>query len=307
MNSWASIRRIRVRGRGGIGVIAPACAAIIVLATLTAVLAPLLAPYDPEEADLSYAFVGPTGGHLLGFDGQGRDILSRLLFGARLSLLGPLAVVVVVICASTTLALVAAWRGGWVDSVISSSVNVMFAFPGIILAILATAAFGVGLPAAIIALAIAYTPSVSRVLRGTAAQTRGQEFITALEIQGLSSVRIGLRHLLPSLRELIVVEVTLLFGYAMVDLAAISYLGLGVQPPQPDWGIMVADGQAGILQGYPAEALAAGACIFVVVLAFTLLGEKLSERTTGRRGVPALLLRRHPVLADAPTASAERA
>ncbi len=276
--------RERLRGPGGRGVlgrlqstgpagIASAC--VIAVATFAAVFGTLLAPYNPVLANLSLAWVGPTGGHLLGYDVEGRDVLSRLLAGAPTSMLGPLAVVVLSMTAGTLLAIAAAWRRGAVDAVISSGLDIVFAFPGILLAVLATAVFGAGLPAATIALSIAYTPYVARVLRGAALKERSQAYVAALEVQGVSAPRICLRHIVPNMLPLIIAQATIMFGWAMVDLAAISFLGLGVQPPSPNWGVMISENQAGIMQGYPLPALTAGICIVVVVVAFNVLGERL--------------------------------
>jgi peptide/nickel transport system permease protein len=176
------------------------------------------------------------------------------------------------------LAVAAAWAGGWIDSVISTAMDILFAFPAILLAILAAAVFGAGLTAPTLALAIAYTPYIARVLRGAALRERAREYVAACEVQGLSAIAICARHLIPNLMPMIVAQATLLFGYAMVDFAAISYIGLGVQPPTADWGVMVASGQAGVLQGYPAESLSAGLCIVVVVVAVNLLGERLAAK-----------------------------
>ena len=255
-----------------------ASAAVIAVATLVAVFGPLLARTDPELPNLSLAWIGPGGGHLLGFDVQGRDVLSRLLVGARTSMLGPLVVVIVSVVTGTGFAVVAAWRRGAADAVISSGLDILFAFPGILLAVLATAIFGAGLPAAAISLSIAYMPYVARVLRGAALRERSQPYVAALEVQGASASSICLRHLIPNILPLIVAQATILFGYAMVDLAAISFLGLGVQPPKPDWGVMISENQTGIVQGYPLPALAAGLCIVAVVIAFNVLGERLFER-----------------------------
>jgi peptide/nickel transport system permease protein len=287
MSATTSIlRRARVGGRrakksdgSGLGVVGAIALVIVVLAALTAIFGPLLAPHDPNASSLSAAYVGPGSGHPLGYDGQGRDLLSRLLAGARTSLLGPLLVVGLSMTVGVLLAVVAAWRGGWVDSCISAFLDALFAFPGILLAILATALFGVGVTAASIALALAYMPYVARTVRSSALRERAQEYVAALEVQGASAVVICLRHLVPNVGSLIVAQATILFGYAMVDLAAISYIGLGVQPPQADWGVMVADGQSGLLQGYPAESLAAGGAIVIVVIAFNILGARLSGHT----------------------------
>jgi peptide/nickel transport system permease protein len=277
-------RRSRsLSGLRGTGVAGMVSAAVIALATIAAIFGPLLAPYNPDLPNLALAWVGPVGGHLLGFDFQGRDVLSRLLAGAQSSMLGPLAVVVLSMTAGAVLAVVSAWRRGAADAVISSGLDILFAFPGILLAVLATAIFGAGLTAASIALSIAYMPYVARVLRGAALRERSQPYVAALEVQGSSATTICLRHIIPNMLALIVAQATIMFGWAMVDLAAISFLGLGVQPPAPNWGVMISENQTGILQGYPLPALSAGVCIVAVVIAFNILGERLFEQAQAAR------------------------
>jgi peptide/nickel transport system permease protein len=268
-----------LRATGPIGI---ASAVVIAIAIFMAVFGTFLAPYDPNAPNLSLAWVGPTGGHLLGYDFQGRDVLSRLLVGARTAMLGPLAVVAGSMVAGVLLAVTAAWRRGASDAVISSGLDILFAFPGILLAVLAAAVFGPGLAAAAIALAVAYMPYVARVLRGAALKERSQPYVAALEVQGASAASICFRHLIPNMGPLIVAQATILFGYAMVDLAAISFLGLGVQPPEPNWGVMISENQVGLAQGYPLPALVACACIVVVVIAVNVLGERLFEQAQRR-------------------------
>jgi peptide/nickel transport system permease protein len=265
----------RVRDTGVTGMVS---ALVLLVALTAAIIGPYVTPSDPNLPDLSLDFVSPSGGHVLGYDFQGRDVFSRLLAGAQSSLLGPLMVVAIGIVTGVVLALVSTWRGGALDSVISSALNILFAFPAILLAVLATAVFGAGLTAAALALAVAYTPYVARVLRGAALRERNRPYVAALEVQGASATSICLRHLLPNLGSLIVAQATILFGYAMVDLAAISFLGLGVQPPAANWGVMIAENQQGIPQGYPLPALAAGSAIVIVVIAVNLLGERLFEQ-----------------------------
>jgi peptide/nickel transport system permease protein len=276
-------RRYRAGRRRRVSPLLIASAAVIVAATFVAIAGPLLAPYNPELPNLSQYFIGPTPDHLLGFDAQGRDLLSRLLAGARTSMIGPLAVTVICITLGALLAVTAAWRGGAYDAVISSGLDIVFAFPGILLAVLAAAVFGVGLLAPVLALSVAYTPYVARVLRGAALRERAQPYVAALEVQGASATAICLRHLIPNMLHLIIAQATTLFGYAMVDLAAISYLGLGIQPPAADWGVMVSENQQGIIQGFAIPSLAPGICIVVVVVAFNILGERLYERGESRR------------------------
>ncbi len=262
------------------GVVGIASAIVIAVAMFVAIFGPFVAPADPLLPNLSNSWIGPMQlpGHLLGFDAQGRDLLSRLLVGARSSMLGPLAVVLICMSVGTFLAVSSAWRRGSYDATVSASLDVLFAFPGILLAIIAATVFGAGLSAAVIALSIAYTPYVARVLRGAALKERSQQYVAALEVQGASATTICLRHLVPNMGPLIVAQATILFGYAMVDLAAISFLGLGVQPPNPDWGVMVSENQSGLLINYPMPALLAGLAIVLVVVAFNVLGERLYER-----------------------------
>jgi len=277
------VARRRARSIAGSDKVAVVCLVVIAIALLVAIFGAAIAPHDPNASNLNDAYFGPRGGYPLGFDGQGRDLLSRLLAGARTSILGPAAVVLLALVAGVALAIVAAWRGGWIDSTISVVTDILFAFPAILLAVLAAAVFGPSLTAAVLALAVAYTPYVSRVLRSAAVRERAREYIAAAEVQGLSAWTICGRHLVPNVAPLIVSQGTLLFGYAMVDLAAVSFIGLGVQAPQSDWGVMVSTGQPGVLQGYPAESLSAGLCIVAVVVAVNLLGERLSERNEERR------------------------
>jgi peptide/nickel transport system permease protein len=279
----AVARRSRTGRQGRFSPTLIISAAVIAAAAVVAIAGPLLAPYNPDLPQLSQYFVGPTPDHLLGFDAQGRDVLSRLLYGARTSMIGPVAVTLICMTLGSLLAVTAAWRGGAYDAVIGSGLDIVFAFPGILLAVLAAAVFGAGLVAPVLALSVAYTPYVARVLRGAALRERAQPYVAALEVQGASSIAICLRHLIPNMLHLIVAQATTLFGYAMVDLAAISFLGLGVQPPAADWGVMVSENQQGIIQGYPIPSLAAGLCIVVVVVAFNIFGERLYERGEARR------------------------
>ena len=276
---WSrGLASLRATGPAGV-----ASAVVIAAAMFAAAFGPLLAPYNPDLPNLSLAWAGPTGGHLLGYDVEGRDVLSRLLAGAQTAMLGPLAVVILSVTAGTLLAVTAAWRRGASDAVISTGLDIVFAFPGILLAVLAAAVFGAGLPAAAIALSIAYLPYVARVLRGAALRERSQPYVAALEVQGAPAASICLRHVIPNIGPLIAAQATILFGSAMVDLAAISFLGLGVQPPAANWGVMISENQVGIVQGYPLPALAAGICIVTVVIAVNVLGERLFDQARAAR------------------------
>jgi peptide/nickel transport system permease protein len=274
----ASSRRRALPGLRGTGVVGHVSAVVIGVAVLAAVFGPLLAPHNPDATNLSMSFVGPTAGHPFGFDSQGRDLLSRILTGARSSLVGPAMVVILAVVVGVSIAIVSAWRGGRFDNVVSAGLDVLFAFPAIVLAIVAGVVWGAGQTSATIALAVAYTPYIARIMRGAALRERARDYVAALEVQGLRATAICVRHISRNLAPLIAAQAAILFGYAIVDLAAISFIGLGVQPPDAEWGVMVANGQSGVLQGYPMESLSAGLCIVVVVIAVNLLGERLTDR-----------------------------
>src|ERR1700678_667024 len=282
IRSFAAIRRPAAGPLAALGAAGIISAAVIAVAALAAVFGPLIAPYNTTVPDTALQFVGPAGAHLLGFDVEGRDVLSRLLAGAQSSMAGPLAVVVISLALGIALAVTSAWKRGAVDATVSAGLDILFAFPGILLAVLATAVFGPGLVAASIALSISYVPYVARVLRGAALKERGQPYVAALEVQGASGPSICLRHIVPNMMPLIVAQATIMFGWAMVDLAAISFLGLGVQAPAPNWGLMISENEVAVLQDYPLPCLAAGACVVIVVIAFNIPGERLFERATAR-------------------------
>jgi peptide/nickel transport system permease protein len=258
--------------------VATVCVLFLALVVVVAVLAPLIAPYSPTQVNLSSAYLSPSLAHPLGTDSSGRDILSRVMFGARSSLLGPLGVTSLGILCGVALALAAAWWGGWTDTVLSGFVDVLFSFPGLLLAIVAVAVFGAGLLAPVLALGIAYTPIMARVARAGALRERQLPYIAAATVLGLPARRIVGRHLLPNVWPLIVAQAMVMFGYATIDLAAISFLGLGEQPPSSDWGLMVAEGRPAILAGHSGQALYPGIALVLVVLSVMLLGRRLGDR-----------------------------
>jgi peptide/nickel transport system permease protein len=251
------------------------------LIIVVALLAPVIAPADPNAVDLLGAYARPSAAHLLGTDDAGRDILARLVHGARLSLLGPGIVALAATAFGVTLGIVAAWHGGWVDTLVSRVFDLIFSFPGLLFAIITVALVGPGFWAPVVALSIAYTPSIGRIIRAAAMRERALPYIAAAEVQGFSSVWICGRNILPNVSSLISVQAALSFGYALVDLAAISFLGLGVQPPSPEWGLMVAEGQPAILQGAPEQSLYASTVIVLTVISVNLIGEGLSRRSRG--------------------------
>lgn len=263
-------------------------AAVIFLGILivAAILAPLLMPYDPDQTDLFNTLAAPSLAHPMGTDEVGRDTLSRLLAGARLSLLAPLAVAVLTMLVGTAIGLTAARLGGGYDIVLSRAMDIVFAFPTLLLALLAVAVFGPGLTAPIWALAIGYTPFMGRIVRAAAIQEQVRPYVGAHQVMGFSGMWITLRHILPNILPLLLAQATLAFGYAMLDLAALSYLGLGVQPPEADWGSMIAASQSAVLQGNLWSVIFPGAAVVLTVLSVNVIGESLTDRFgTGAEGV----------------------
>lgn len=266
---------------GPIGIVA---AALFIVVVLGALFAPLIAPYDPTIGSVTERYLAFSTAHLLGTDQAGRDIFSRLLFGARSALLGPVIVVTITAVFGTGLALISVWWGGLVDSFISRLLDLLFAFPNLLLAMLAIAVFGPSLTTAALALSIAYIPYTARVIRSMALRERNLPYIRSPQLQGISGVVITVRHLVPNIAPLIVTGATINFGFAMIELAALSFLGLGVQAPDADWGLMVADGQQSLLRGYPAESMFAGLLIVITVASLGYVGERLGGRAaTGRK------------------------
>lgn len=176
----------------------------------------------------------------------------------------------------------AAWRGGWLDSVLSRSTELVFAFPGMLLAIIVISVYGEGLLAPVIALAVAYLPYVSRLTRSLVLAERMRPYVSAYQVQGHSPLAICLRHILPNIAPVVLAQATINFGYALMDLAGLSFLGLGVPPLTPDWGRMVFDGQTAIQHGYPLSAVLPCVLIVLTVVAFNVVGERWADRVARR-------------------------
>lgn len=260
-------------------------ASVVILAVmvLAAVFAPLLAPYNPDQTDLLNTLADPSLAHLMGTDATGRDTFSRLLYGARLSLLAPFAVALLTLIVGSLIGLVAARSGGAVDLVISRAMDIVFAFPTLLLALLAVAVFGPGLAAPIIALAIGYIPFMGRIVRSATIQEQVRPYVGSHVVMGFSSFVITVRHIFPNVLPILLAQSALAFGYAMLDLAALSYLGLGVQPPQADWGSMIAASQSAVLQGSLWSVIFPGAAVVLTVLSINVLGESLADRFSGAK------------------------
>ncbi len=249
---------------------------IVLVLLIMIVFAPLIAPHDPNFGTLPDSLAKPSRTYLLGADKNGRDVLSRLIFGTRTALGGALAVVLISELIGVPFGIWAAYRGGWVDEVVTRVWDVLLAFPPLLLSFAVVAAFGPSLRNVVLSLGILYVPFISRVVRSVTLVQKEMVYTEAARAMGYSQRRIIFRHILPNCLSPIIVVSSLDLAYALLDLAALSYLGLGVQPPTPDWGSMLAEGQA-VLLNAPHVALASGFCILVAVLGFNLLGDGLRD------------------------------
>ncbi len=247
---------------------------IIGAIVLSALLAPLLSPYDPNAQDLSKSLQKPSASHMLGTDKQGRDMLSRTIYGARTTLLGALFIVAISALVGIPLGLVSGYFGGKADALIMRVWDVLLAFPALLLAFVFVAAFGRGLQNTVIALGIVYIPALSRLTRSLTLIEKEQTYFEAAKAVGFSDARIIFRHIFPNCISTILAQVTIDLAYAILDLASMSFLGLGVQPPTADWGSMLADGREYLLLS-PAQALVPGLAIILTVISFNLFGDGL--------------------------------
>jgi peptide/nickel transport system permease protein len=251
--------------------------AIVLVAILAAAVGPVLSPYDPASQELSRRLERPSLSHPFGLDELGRDILSRLLSGARISLLVGLTVVSVSSIVGMLLGSIAGYFGGAIDDVISRAVDVLMAFPGILLAIALVAVLGPSLTNVVIALSVIGWVGYARLVRSQALRAREFEFVQAARALGAGSPRIVLRHVLPTAFPAVVVQATLGMAGAIIAEAALSFLGLGVQPPTPSWGTMLDAGRSHLFDA-PHLTIFPGLSIAILVLGFNFLGDGLRDR-----------------------------
>jgi peptide/nickel transport system permease protein len=250
---------------------------IVFLAIVTAIAGPLLCPYDPSAQELARRLEPPGLAHPLGLDELGRDIAARLLQGARISLLVGIAVVSVSSTVGMLFGSIAGYFGGPIDDVISRVIDVLMAFPGILLAIALVAVLGPSLVNVILALSIIGWVGYARLVRGQALRAREFEFVQAAKASGASAARIVLRHVLPTAIPAVVVQATLGMAGAIIAEASLSFLGLGVQPPTPSWGTMLDAGRAHLFDA-PHLTIFPGLAIAALVLGFNFLGDGLRDR-----------------------------
>jgi peptide/nickel transport system permease protein len=240
------------------------------------VFGPLLAPYDPFVQDLASNYQGPSPSHLLGTDDLGRDILSRLIHGARLSLEISLISVLMGLAGGLFLGVMGGFLGGWIDALIVGLIDILLSFPGILLAIVVVAVFGQGMGNTMIAIAIFSVPTFARIIRASVIQTKELEYIEAVRALGATRLRIMLGHVIPNSLSPIIVQATLMLGRAILIASGLSFLGLGVQPPFPEWGAMLSTARV-LIRSNPVASVAPGVAITLVVLSFSLVGDGLRD------------------------------
>lgn len=264
---WAFLRGNKLGLLGGVAL------AILIF---IAVFGPALAPHDPYELNFVEKLQPPSANHWFGTDEAGRDIFSRVLYGARISL--RVAVIVVAIASGfgVTLGVVAGYYGGWVDDIIMRITDVFMAFPGLILAMAVSAAVGASIEAAIFAVSFVWWVVYARLARGQVLSVRQEVYVEAARSIGASDRRIMWRHILPNVFPVLLVRMTMDSGYAILFTASLGFIGLGAQEPTPEWGRMLATGRNYILD-HAYYSTFPGLAIFVTVLAFTLLGDALRD------------------------------
>ncbi len=255
--------------------------ALVVLYVAVALVVGFLPLRDPLQVS-AQRLVGPTPEFPFGTDALGRDVLSRILFGARLSIRVAVLSVAIATIVGGTLGLVSGYLGGWADLVIGRVLDVFFAFPAILLALGIVAALGPDPSNVIIAIAVVYTPIFARVVRGPVLALRARDFVEAARAVGATSSRIVVRHILPNLMSTLVVQVSLALSWAVLTEGALSFLGLSAQPPAPSWGVMLSEGRQ-YLEFATHLAVFPGLAIMVAVLGFNLLGDGLRDALDPQR------------------------
>jgi peptide/nickel transport system permease protein len=248
----------------------------VIVLVLAALAASRLAPFDPVEMHPADAFQGPSWTYLLGTDEYGRDTFSRIVYGSRTSLSVGIISVGISLVLGTVLGLAAGYYLGIADMVISRIMDVLYAFPPILLALVMVSILGTGIEKVMVAIGLVFTPTFARVCRGSVLAERGKVYVDAARTVGASNRRIIWRHILPNVMAPLIVQASLCMSYAILAEAALSYLGLGTQPPMPSWGLMLSKGR-GMMQHSPWVSIWPGLAIMIVVFAFNVSGDGLRD------------------------------
>ena len=249
---------------------------LLTLIVLVAVFAPYLAPHDPARSSLRNILKPPSAMYLLGSDDLGRDVLSRLIFASRLSLVASVQAVAIALGIGLPLGLISGYVGGWVDTIIMRFNDALMSFPALILAVVIVGLLGPSLTNAMTAIGLVYAPRIMRVVRASTLSVRQEVYITAARATGCGDARIITRHVLPNVTGPLVVQATVLMGQALLAEAGLSFLGLGVQPPEASWGAILGTAFPYMAQS-PVPTIAAGLVISVTVLCFNLIGDGIRD------------------------------
>jgi ABC-type dipeptide/oligopeptide/nickel transport system permease subunit len=255
---------------------APFGAVVVFGAVLAAIATPLVSPYDPLKQDLANSLARPSFGHALGTDNVGRDVLARVIWGTRVSLAAGFVSIALAASFGSLLGLLAGYWGGRVDELIMRVVDAILSFPALVLALALGAVLGAGLGGVLIALGVVYTPTFARLMRGQVLTIKAREYVDAARLLGAPAWRIVMRHILPNAATPIVVQASVSVAFAILAEASLSFLGLGVQPPEPSWGSMINAGR-GYLQLAPWLVFGPGAALFVTVLGLNFVGDALRD------------------------------
>ena len=250
---------------------------LILLLVLSALFAPVISPYDPIKVDTSQALQSPSFQHLLGTDDLGRDIVSRVLWGARISLSVGVISVSIGFLVGVSVGMLAGYVGGTTDLIVMSGIDALLAFPGLVLAIAITAALGPEIQNAMIAIGIVAVPVYARLTRGQVLSIREREYVVAARALGASPFRISVRHIFPNITNPLIVQATLSTAFAILTEAALSFLGLGAQPPTPSWGQDIAYSQRYLSNLVWWMSAGPGLAIFLAVFSFNYLGDALRD------------------------------
>jgi peptide/nickel transport system permease protein len=246
----------------------------LVLLALLSIFGPWIAPYSPTAQDIDAALAPASAQHWLGADDLGRDTLSRLIYGGMASLYASFLAVAIAILIGVPVGVLAGYLGGWVDAIISRVIDSFLSFPAVVLAIAVTGALGIGLTNGMISVGIVFAPQLARLVRARTLVVRNELYVDAARCFGVSTARILWRHVLPNAIQPVIVQVTLLLAAALLAEASLSFLGLGIQPPDPSWGAMLARAYQN-MEIAPEQMYPPGLAILLTALAFNSLGESL--------------------------------
>ena len=269
-------RRFSTLRRAARARLAPFGAAVMLLALTVALLAPVVAPYNPLKQNLNNTLARPDRTHLLGTDNVGRDVFSRMVFGTRVSLVAGFGSVVIAVLVGGLLGLLAGYAGGRVDNLVMRVMDAVLSFPPLVLALALGAVLGAGLTGVVIALGVVYTPTFARLMRGQVLSITAREYVDAARALGAPGWRIAWSHVLPNATAPIVVQASLSVAFAILAEASLSFLGLGIQPPAASWGSMINAGR-GYLQQAPWIVFGPGAALFITVVGLNFVGDAIRD------------------------------